>query len=116
MLSYRTDKIFRQIDSNLRVQTLASVKHVQILKLLTSQAVNLSVVPAAVCMLAHYIQDIISFVSIYGFDRLQSRITLLFRWFWSLLVVSLFHYAGPLKVFKVECGVMAMDEAKNLSI
>ena len=72
MLSYRTDKIFRQIDSNLRVQTLASVKHVQILKLLTLQAVNESMVPADGCGLAHYFQDIISFVSIYGFDRLQS--------------------------------------------
>ena len=96
MVSYRTDEIFRQIDWNLRVQTLASVKHVQILKLLTSQAVDVSEIPAAGCRLAPCFQDIISFVSIYGFDRLQSRITLLFYEFWSSIVVSFFTVLVPL--------------------
>ena len=43
---FTTDKIFDQIGWDLRIQTLASVKHVKILKLLFSQAVTATRVPA----------------------------------------------------------------------
>ncbi len=46
MLFFTTENFFDQIGSDLRVQTLASVKHVKILKLLFSQAVTASRVPA----------------------------------------------------------------------
>ncbi len=46
MLFFTTDKNFTQIGQDLREQTLASVKHVRILKLLFSQAVTATGVPA----------------------------------------------------------------------
>ena len=52
-----------------------SVKHVEILKLLFSQAATVTGVPADGYELTHYLRNIISFDCIYGFDRLQSRIT-----------------------------------------
>ena len=71
MLSYRSEKISRQIDYNfLGVETLECVKHIANLKLLSLQAG---------CRLAHYFRDILSFISMYGFNRLQLRITLLYH-------------------------------------
>ncbi len=46
MLLFTTGKKFIQIDNDLRVQTLDSVNHVHILKLLFSQAVTVTAVPA----------------------------------------------------------------------
>ncbi len=81
MLSFTTGKKFGQIDNDLRVQTLDSVKHVKILKLLFSQAVTVTRVPADSYMyeLTHHLRNTISFDCTYGFDRLQSRITSLFH-------------------------------------
>ena len=46
----------------------------------------------------HHLKHIISFNRIYGFDRLLSRITSFFHWFWWLVGNAIFRYAGPLKV------------------
>ncbi len=96
MLLFKTGKKFSPIDNNLRVQTLDSVKHVHILKLLFSQAVTVTGVPADGYELTHYLRNIISFDCIYGFDRLQSRITWFFHWFWWLVGDTVFTRAGPL--------------------
>ena len=85
MLSSITDKKFGQIQDDLRVQTLTSVKHVQILKLLFSQAVTASRVPADCCGLACCLQNVVSFNCIYGFASLQLREIALF---YSLLSLS----------------------------
>ncbi len=66
-------------------------------QLLSLQAVNMYVVPAVGYRLARYFQDSIGFISICGFDRLQSRVALLFDSFWSSLALSVFHCPGPLK-------------------
>ncbi len=79
-----TDKKFQQIQDDLKVQTFASVKYVQILKLLFSQAVTASRVPADGCGLACYLQNVVSFNCIYGFVSLQSREIALFYSFLSL--------------------------------
>ncbi len=86
-----------QIDSDLRVQILDSVKHVKILKPLFSQAVTVTGVPADSYELSHHLRNTISFDGIYGFDRLQSRTTSLFHWFWWLVGDKVFTYADPLK-------------------
>ncbi len=67
MLSSITDKKFEQIQDDLRVQTFTSVKHVQILKLLSSQAVTASRGPADGCWLACYLQNVVGFNCIHGF-------------------------------------------------
>ncbi len=54
MLSYVTGKKFMQIGNDLRGQTFTSVKHAQILKLLFSQAVTATGVPADGYELARY--------------------------------------------------------------
>ena len=79
MLLFTTGKKFGQIDNDLRVQTLDSVKHVHILKLLFSQAVTVTGVPADGFEPTHHLQNIISFDCIYGFDRLKSRKNALFH-------------------------------------
>ena len=38
---------------------------------------------------------------LYGFDRLLSRITSFFHWFWWLVGDAVFTYAGPLKRLKI---------------
>ena len=85
--------------SALRVQTLTSVKHVNILKLLSSQAVTVTRLSADDYELTHYLRNIISFDCRYGFNRLQSIIkttTSFFHWFWWLGRNAVFTYAGPL--------------------
>ena len=47
-------------------------------------------------MLTPYLRNIVSFDWIYGFDRLQSRITWFFDWFWWLVGDAVFTRAGPL--------------------
>ncbi len=37
-------------------------------------------------------------LTIYGFDRLQSRIASFFHWFWWLVGNAVFRYAGPLNI------------------
>ncbi len=49
------------------------------------------------CLLGtHHLKNIISFDCIYGFDRLASRITSFFHWFWWVVGNAVFTYAGPL--------------------
>ncbi len=55
MLFFTTDKNLVQIGKDLMVQTLASVKHVRILKLLVSQAVTVTGMPADDQELACYL-------------------------------------------------------------
>ncbi len=55
MLSFVTGKKFMQIGNDLRVQTFTSVKHVKILKLLFSQAVTATGLPADGYELASYL-------------------------------------------------------------
>ena len=84
MLFSITDKKFRQFQDDLRVQTFTSVKHVQILKLLFSQAVTASRVPADGCGLGCYLKNVVSFNCICGFASLQSREIALLYSFLSL--------------------------------
>ena len=73
MFLFTADEKFNQIDSGLRVQTLPSVNHVQILELLFSLAVTVTGMPADGYEPTHHLKNIISFDCIYGFDRLKSR-------------------------------------------
>ena len=58
---------------------MASVKHVNILKLLFSQAETVTRVPADGDEPTNHLKNIISFDRMYGLDRLQSRITSFFH-------------------------------------
>ncbi len=78
MLSSIHDKKFEQIQDDLKVQTFASIKYVQILKLLFPQAVTASRVPADGCELTCYLRNVVSVNCIYGFASLQSRERVLF--------------------------------------
>ncbi len=68
------------------------------MKLLLSQAVTATRVPADGHEPTYHLKNIISFDFIYGFDRLQSIITSFFHWFWWLVGDAVFTYAGPLKI------------------